>query len=75
MKNNQSKRFKNPYLWVGLIGVALTALNVDPTTLTSFGVLGDLIMDVISNPFKIGTLIMAILGVFVNPTSKGLTDN
>lgn len=31
-----TKRFKNPYFWVGLLGVIFTAMGVDATTLTTW---------------------------------------
>lgn len=29
---NLKVRIKNPWFWIGLVGVALTAIGVDPTT-------------------------------------------
>lgn len=68
------ERIKNPWFWVGLIGVVLTATGMDPTMFTSWGALWDSIMDVLRNPFLLSTAFLAVLGVFVEPTTKGLTD-
>ena len=32
------------------------------------------VLDVLKNPFLLGTAALAVLGVFVEPTTKGLTD-
>lgn len=68
------KRWKNPWLWVGVIGVIGTALGVDGTTLTSWAALGNAFIEFIQNPFAIGTVIMALLGNYVDPTTGGLKD-
>lgn len=67
-------RWKNPWLWVGIIGVIGTALGVDGTTLTSWAALGSAFMGVIQNPFALGTVAMALLGAYVDPTTGGLKD-
>ena len=67
-------RFKNPWFWVGLLGVILTATGMNPEMFTSWGALWDAIMDVLRNPFLLGTAFLAVLGVFVEPTTRGLTD-
>lgn len=70
MKN----RFKNPWFWIGIGAIALTAIGVDPTTFTSWEAVSDSIMAVISNPFQLGTMVLAILAVFVDPSTAGFTD-
>lgn len=67
-------RFKNPWFWVGVIGVVLTAIGMDPEMFTSWGALCDAVLDVLKNPFLLGTAALAVLGVFVEPTTKGLKD-
>lgn len=75
MKNNALiLRVKNPYFWVGIVGVILTALQVEASTLTTWASVGKLILDTVSNPYLLCTVIMALLGVFVEPTSKGISD-
>lgn len=70
MKN----RFKNPWFWIGIGAIALTAIGVDPTTFTSWEAVSDSIMAVLSNPFQLGTMVLAILAVFVDPSTAGFTD-
>jgi bacteriophage holin len=73
-KKNNIERYKNPWFWVGLGGIILTSLQVEASSLTTWASVGDLILKTVSNPFLLGTTGMAVLGVFINPTSKGLGD-
>ena len=70
MKN----RIKNPWFWIGVGAIALTAIGVDPATFTSWQAVAASVVDVISNPFQLGTMILAILAVFVDPSTAGFTD-
>lgn len=75
MTNKKSNnRWKNPWLWVGVMGVIGTALNVDATAFTSWTALWQGLIDFIQNPFAIGTVFMALLGTYVDPTTGGLKD-
>ena len=74
MKINLTVRAKNPWFWVSLIGVILTAMGVSPEMFTSWGAVIDAIKGLITNPFMLGSVIIAILGVFVDPTTAGLGD-
>jgi phi LC3 family holin len=69
-----SNRWRNPWLWVGVIGVILTACGVDASTFTTWTALGTGFIHFISNPFMIGTVVMALLGTYVDPTTGGLKD-
>lgn len=69
-----SKRIKNPYFWVGLVGIFLTAIGVDPSTMTTWAAVGDTFMNVVKNPFMLVTAAMAIIGVFVDPSTVGIKD-
>ena len=72
VKNKE--RFKNPRFWVGIGGVILTATGMEPSMFTSWDALSGAVLDVLKNPFLLGTAALAVLGVFVEPTTKGLTD-
>lgn len=75
MKMNIPVRFKNPWFWVGLIGLFLTAIGVNPETLTSWAALRQALVDFIGNPFLIGTAAVALLGQFIDPTTAGVGDS
>lgn len=71
MKN----RLKNPYFWLGLGGVIFSAAGVDFKTLTSWSLLGNTLLDILANPVAVVAVAAAVIGVFVDPSTKGLKDN
>ena len=75
MKMNIPVRFKNPWFWVGLIGLFFTAIGVSPETLTSWAALRQALVDFIGNPFMIGSAAIALLGQFIDPTTAGVSDS
>ena len=75
MKMNIPVRFKNPWFWLGLIGLFFTASGVNPETLTSWAALKQALVDFIGNPFLIGTAAIALLGQFIDPTTAGVSDS
>ena len=75
MKVNVPVRFKNPWFWVGVASVAITAIGVDPQTFTSWAAVWDGIKAVISNPVQLVTMCLAVLSVFIDPTTAGITDS
>lgn len=72
MKINE--RLKNPWFWIGLVGVIFTAMGVSPEMFTSWEVVNQQFMELIKNPYMLGSVILAILGVFVDPSTSGLSD-
>ena len=75
MKINFIVREKNPWFWIGLGGTILAAMGVSPETFTSWGAVWDAIRALLSNPFQIGCVILAVLGVFIDPTTAGVGDS
>lgn len=75
MKMNIPVRFKNPWFWIGLIGVFLTAIGVSPETLTSWEALRTALSDLIGNPYLLASAAMALLGQFIDPTTAGIGDS
>ena len=75
MKINFLVRVKNPWFWVGLVGTILAAMGVSPEMFTSWGSVWDAICSLFSNPFQIGCVVLAVLGVFVDPTTDGVGDS
>lgn len=75
MKINIPVRIKNPYFWVGIIGVVLTAMGVSPEMLTSWSAVADAGKELVSNPYMLGSVILAVMGVFLDPTTAGMGDS
>ena len=68
-------RLKNPWFWVGVVSIIITAIGLDPTTMTSWGAVLDAAEAVFRNPVQLVTAVLAVLAVFVDPTTAGLTDS
>lgn len=75
MKENLKNRLKNPYFWLGLGGVIFSAAGVDFNSLTSWSLLGQAFLNILSNPVAILAVAAALVGVIVDPSTKGLKDN
>ena len=75
MKVNVPVRFKNPWFWVGVVAVAITAIGVDPQTFTSWSAVWLGIKGVLSNPVQLCTMCLAVLSVFIDPTTAGVSDS
>ena len=67
-------RFKNPYFILGLLGVIFSAANINVETLTSWHLLWQGVINILGNPFLLASVTAAVLGVFVDPSTKGLRD-
>ena len=66
MKLNWKVRAKNPYFWIGLIGMFFCAIGVDSSTLTTWGALIEQLKELISNPYLIGSVVIAFIGYVPN---------
>lgn len=77
MKNriNWKVRAKNPYFWLGLGGAVIAASGISPETITSWCMIGQVLLDFISNPFAVISVIVAVIGVISDPTTEGLSDS
>lgn len=75
MKINIPVRMKNPWFWVGLLGVIGTAMGISPEMLTSWEAVWQAFKELVSNPFMLGSVAVAVLGVFVDPTTAGVGDS
>lgn len=71
---NLTNRLKNPWFWIGILGVVLTAMGADPEMFTSWEIVVDKCKELVGNPFMLFSVFIAVLGVFVEPTTKGITD-
>ena len=54
---------------------SMTAMGVKPEMFTSYGAVLDAICSLISNPFQIGCVVLAVLGVFIDTTTAGVSDS
>jgi phi LC3 family holin len=75
MKINIPVRFKNPWFWVGLCGTILTAMGVSPEMFTNWGAVWEAVVNLFGNPFMLVSVVLAVLGVFVDPTTAGIGDS
>ena len=75
MKINLPVRFKNPWFWVGLCGTILAAMGVSPEMFTSWGAVWEAMVNMVRNPYMLVSVVLAVLGVFVDPTTSGISDS
>lgn len=76
MKNvNIPVRFKNPWFYVGIVSTILAAMGVKPEMFTSWGLVWEAIVNLFSNPFQLACVVLAVLAVFVDPTTAGFSDS
>ena len=74
MKFNWRVRFRNPYFWIGLIGILLMSIGVETSMLTSWELVFDNIVELIKNPFMIGSTFVALWGYIQDFTTEGIGD-
>ena len=79
---NWKVRIRSAQFWVGLIGVIMSPilayLNLSYSDLTTWESVGEIFTAFFTNPFLIGTVVMAVLsfiGVVTDPTTKGMEDS
>lgn len=72
---NLTVRVKNPWFWVGLAGVFVTALGITPETVTSWPALAQALQAAASSPATLAAALAAVLGVVIDPTTAGVGDS
>ena len=79
MSINWKVRVKNPMFWVSVIisiaAPVLTYFGLTAQDLTSWGIIGDLLVKAVSNPYVILTILVSLYNAIVDPTSTGVTDS
>ena len=75
MKINIPVRFKNWAFWMGLVATILAAMGVSAQSFTSWAAVWDAVVALVTNPFRLGCVIVAVMGVFTDPTTKGICDS
>ena len=68
-------RLKNPWFWVGVISIAIASIGLDTTTMTTWGAVWVAALAVLHNPVQLVTVVLAVLAVFIDPTTAGLSDS
>ena len=74
MKINWKSRLENPYFWIGIAGVILTATGGKPEMFTSWAILAEELGEILENPFLLGTTCLAALGVLTDTSTQGFAD-
>ena len=75
MNINFPVRFKNPWFWVGLCGTILAAMGVSPEMFTRWGAVWEAFVNMVGNPYMLVSVVLAVLGVFIDPTTSGISDS
>lgn len=76
---NLKVRFKNPVFIVQLILAILTPIlayaGLTFQDLTSWSVLGDILLGAIKNPYVIGLIVVSVWNALNDPTTSGVSDS
>ena len=72
-------RLKNPTFWIGMVigigTIILSYFGLTAPDLTTWAKVGETLIMAISNPYVVGSIIVYILGLFVDLTSLGFKDS
>lgn len=68
-------RLKNPWFWIGIIGVLMTALDITPETVATWPDLFNSLVIAVQNPYTVASALIAVLGVIIDPTTAGVGDS
>ena len=74
-KINWKVRIKNLYFWFGLVAIVLAAVGAKPEMFTSWTILIMQVKNLLSNPFALGCVVVAVVGYINDPTTEGITDS
>ena len=79
MKINWKVRFKNPAFIAGLVLAILTPIlsytGITLSDLTSWSVLGQVLLSAIANPYVLGMVVVSVYNLIIDPTTKGVSDS
>lgn len=75
IKMNMPVRMQNWAFWLGLGATILAAMNVSPEMFTSWELVYVEVINLINNPFRLGCVLVAVLGVLTDPTTPGIGDS
>lgn len=72
---NLKARFKNIGFYIGTIGTLFLAGGFDVSTFTSWDLVGQAIISIVNSPVKLLAVVMALVGIFTDTSTKGILDN
>ena len=75
IKMNIPVRMHNWAFWLSLGATILAAMNVSPEMFTSWDLVWKELVALVNNPFRLGCVIIAIIGVFADFTTPGIGDS
>lgn len=75
LKMNIPVRMQNWAFWLSVGATVLAAMNVSPEMFTSWDLVVHEVVALINNPFRLGCVIIALIGVFQDPTTPGVGDS
>ena len=65
-------KLKNPYFWVSIVWLLFASAGIDFQTLTSWQLLGQALMSILSNPVAILAVLTSLVGIWNDNSTKGL---
>ena len=68
----KNSKLRNPYFWLSVLGLIFSASGVDFNELTSWQLLGEALMNILSNPVSIVSVITALIGIWNDNSTKGM---
>lgn len=75
LRMNLPVRMQNWTFWLSLGATILAAMDVSPEMFTSWSMVATELANLVSNPFRLGCVLIAIIGVFADPTTPGIGDS
>lgn len=75
IKMNIPVRMRNWAFWLSLGATILAAMNVSPEMFTSWELVWLELVALVNNPFRLGCVTIATIGVFADFTTPGIGDS
>lgn len=76
---NWKVRIKNPMFWVqvglAVFATALTYNSMQPSDLTTWEGVGNLVVGIVTNPFLLGSCVISVFNAINDPTTVGISDS
>ena len=64
------KRFRSPVVISGIFTIVIVVSGIEPSNMTSWGLLFDNILAIFKNPFVLISIIWQVIAFLNNPTDK-----